>query len=98
MRIPRELRIGDGEWRVKFCRLIDPGTHYSNEIQGDCDPSEKVIRIKTNQSPHTRLETFLHEILHAFEFEYEFELGHPLIEKLEVALGAFLRDNFPGWR
>lgn len=89
-RYPREIRIGDDVYKVKFVTRIGP----SRKILGLCDPANHTIRIRTGQSPEETLKTFIHEILHAIEFSREVKLSHELVYQLEQCLYDVLVDNF----
>ncbi len=45
-------------------------------------------------SPYGLLRTFVHECLHALEFEYNIQIRHKTVYELEEAICAFLIDNF----
>ena len=92
---PRQIQVGDSVWGVRFVRrLADPSP--GSITWGACDPSDQVIYIRLGQSQTERLKTFLHELLHAIEFEYGFEMPHRLIHRLEDPLVRFLMDNYLG--
>lgn len=86
---PKTLNIGNEVYRVRFVRRFD-----DRSTLGECDPSEKEIRIRLGQSHNERFKTFLHEILHALEFELDLKITHRQIEQLEEPLAQFLSDNF----
>lgn len=89
--IPREIHLGDSIWKVKFVRKIPD---EAEDTLGLCDPSECTIYIKQGQSYVSRLDTLFHEIIHAIENEYEFDLDHKHVYKLGEALAKFFVDNF----
>lgn len=37
--------------------------------------------------------TLVHEVLHAFEYSYNFELPHEYVEIIEIAIGDFILQN-----
>ena len=84
---PRQLVIGDEVWSVKFVRKLDG-------CYGECDPSNNEIRIRMKQSHDETLKTFIHEVVHALEFSFEFDLEHRHVYALEEAVFQLLRDNF----
>lgn len=88
---PRSFSVGDGDWRLRFQRLIEGDPN----ITGLCDASEKLITLKCGLSKKELLDAFCHELVHAIEEEYGFEIPHHLVYKLESGLAAFLRDNAP---
>lgn len=87
---PKEVFIKGSVWKLFFKRCID----NNQDDLGLCDASEKELFIKLGQIPRERLATFIHELIHAFEEEYDFDLPHPIVYKLEKAIVAFLLDNF----
>lgn len=95
MKLPKELVIGDSIWTVKSVRKIQ-FNERKRETIGLNDPSTQEILIKTGMSPKERLTTLIHEIIHAFEDEYDVEIGHEIIEKIEDGVAQFFIDNFLG--
>lgn len=94
MKLPKELIIGESIWHVKRNRK----TLVINDhpLDGMCDPSDNTIYVHSNLRGKEALVTFVHEVLHAFEFEFDIKIGHPMIEALEYKLTHFLLDNFLG--
>ncbi len=88
---PKEIRVKDEMYKIKFVRKI---AGESSDTQGLCDPNTRIIRIKLGQSAAETFYTFIHEVLHAFEAEYEIKTSHPDVYKLEKAIGDFLLTNF----
>ncbi len=94
MRLPRakvypsEIRVGSDQWTIEFVESL------SKDTLGTCDPSTHCIRILKGQTRRELFSTFVHEVLHAFEFSYDFELKHRHVEKLERAIVEFLLENF----
>ena len=86
---PTELKIGDEEYRVAFVASID-GT---NTI-GLCDSGNKVIHIQKGLSKEETLQTFIHEVIHSMEFEYNIKISHRSVYKFETAIYNFIKDNF----
>jgi hypothetical protein len=91
---PRQIQVGDSLWSVKFKR--DLGQTETRITWGLCCPAEQTIYIRLGQTQKERLKTFLHELLHAIEEEYGFEVPHQLIHRLEDPLARFLMDNYLG--
>lgn len=91
--IPREVVIAGNFWQIKFCRLI-PG--HPKRVLGICDPSDKTIYIRQGQGYLERLNTLVHELTHAFEYEYghRFKLKHSLVDKIAGHAARFMIDNF----
>lgn len=60
---------------------------------GECAHDIKHLRIGQKQSRYQILVTFLHELIHAIEDEYEVEIPHSLVDVLDCALAHFLVSN-----
>lgn len=86
---PTSLKVKDEEYRVAFVADI-----AGDNTVGQCDPGNRVIHIENGQSREEMLKTFIHETLHALEFEYDIKISHKAIYKLEIAIFNFIRDNF----
>lgn len=61
---------------------------------GLCDPSDKTIYIKTGLPYQLKIDTAVHEIIHAIEHEYDFELDHRHVYILGEALAKVWVENF----
>lgn len=76
---PKFLTIRGEVWQVKFKHDLDKLAEADPEdcpILGLCDPSNKTIYLRYKQSKIDLLKTFVHEVLHAIEDEYDFSLPH----------------------
>lgn len=89
---PREIMIRDSLWAIRFVRK-PPGTTDRYWNDGLCDPSANTIYIRLGLDEHERFKTFVHEILHALEHEYELELPHHIVHALEEPILRILLDN-----
>lgn len=87
---PREVRIKDSIWDIAFVRKI-PGEPDS--ILGLCDPSLNKIYVRLGQSKEQTFKTVCHELVHAAEHEYVFELPHAAVWKLEDFFFDLIKDN-----
>jgi|GEM_PF-2937288 len=88
--IPDTLCINDSLWEVFFVKGI-----HGDDTAGQCDGDQKEILIDSGQSKREKAKTLIHEILHAFEYEYNIKIPHKLIYQLEEPIYRFLVDN---WR
>lgn len=91
MKIPRLLIIRGAHWHVVVTRTMN--VSEGEDILGLCDPSLRTIYIKKQQTKRQQMATLVHEILHAMEFEYDFNLTHKVIGKIENPVADFIRDN-----
>ncbi len=91
-RWPKSVVVGNTEYEVRIVKRI-PG-HKKLEGLIISDPSEElaVIYIK-RQRRKLMLDTLIHEIHHAFEFEYGIKIRHKLIYQLAELWTEFLRQN-----
>lgn len=90
MKFPKKIRVTS---RATY-KIIWVNRFLSDHEQsGECSPSPRRIYIRLGLSERERWYTLLHELLHAIEFEYGCDLGHPKINMLEKALYRILRLN-----
>lgn len=84
---PKKVWIKNECYRVVFSKSIK---HY-----GETDALSKTIRIRFGMSPRETMRTFIHECLHAMDFENpKLKLKHKQVYALEEAIYEFLYDNF----
>ena len=98
---PRIWYVNDDTWRLKFSRNLFFSPY---ELDGLCDPSDMTIYIRQCQTKMQTLMTFFHEIMHAIEYSYDFDIGskrsyterdmHHYIYAMEKYLSEFLVDNW----
>jgi Zn-dependent peptidase ImmA (M78 family) len=96
---PKSLRIGDRNYRLRFVKSIRGCKRGSvrGSTLGLFDPNRREILIKQGLSEDETVRTLLHEILHAFEEEYDVHLPHlNAVYVLEEALFDFICANFSG--
>ena len=86
---PKSVLINNEVYRVQF--VVKPDREKST--LGLCDPDKKVIRIKKGLSAKERMSTYVHEVLHAFEFEYEIDVHHDIVYALEECIINYLLVN-----
>lgn len=85
---PKKLLIGEEYYAIRFVKSLE----NSDEV-GECCPQDRVIRIKRKIGRQDTFKTFIHEVIHAFEFEYELKISHALVYQLEEAIYSFLIEN-----
>lgn len=88
---PKEIFVKDMVWRVRFCRTV-PDDPQEKDL-GMCDPESRTIFIRYKQKPRETFMTFVHELLHAFEFEYNIEISHEIIYELEECIADLVTQN-----
>lgn len=87
---PKELHINEETYTVHVVTRI-PDEKAST--LGLCDSGTKRIYIK-KASKAQMFRTFVHESLHAIEFEYQLDIKHEMVYKLEKAISDLLLMNF----
>lgn len=85
---PKSLTVKGETYEVKFANKL------GKDILAYCDPCEREIKIKNGQTKEETLKCFIHEVLHALEFEHHIKIKHKTVYQLEEAIFRFLRDNY----
>lgn len=89
MKFPHKVRITS-----KVSYEVVWVDRFDNEAWlGECRPDNKQIVLRRGRPERETLQTFIHEILHAVEFEYGAAIPHRLVYQLEEAFEAILRLN-----
>lgn len=90
---PKEITIPckDGGTQIYSIRWVKK--FKEKTTLAECDPGSYEIRIKIGQTKAELFQCFIHEVLHAIEFEFPIDLSHRNIYKLEEALFQLLRLN-----
>lgn len=94
MRIPRRINIAPGVvYAVKYKKKI---IHGGYECSGLCDPRGRSIYIESGLDKKERVRTFLHELIHAIDFETfnEFKIKERDVRKLESTLYYVIKTLF----
>lgn len=93
---PKEVLVAGEPYRVKFVPRMSWKTNKGGYrvLYGVCDPESKEIRISKGIGKTKSFETFIHEVIHAFEFEYELDIKHSMVYNLEQCLFNFFVENF----
>lgn len=86
---PKHLNVNGQPYRIKFVK------RFKDKAQvGECDPGDRIISIKRGIGQRETFFTLVHELLHAIEFEYGFNINHKLVYKLERCLSEIILENF----
>ncbi len=88
---PKFLNVKDERYQVL---MVDKIPGEAATLSGLCDGDVKKIWIRKNQSPAGLFRTYVHEVLHALEFEWHIRIRHETIYQLEIAIAALMEDNF----
>lgn len=89
---PTKIKVNKAIYTVVFVDNIEGGL----STLGLCDPNTKVIFIRNKLKPKDTLKVFIHEVLHALEFEFELKIEHNLIYNLMDPLFLLFYDNLKG--
>lgn len=73
---------------------IDKPARDGTITWGYCDEAKQRIEILARLKTKPRITTFIHEVLHAIEDEYNIEIDHKLLDKIAVALAELILVNF----
>jgi len=88
---PKQIEVNGVVWDIKFVRVIKDGNGCN---VGLCDESTHTIYIRLKQGLDATFATFLHEVIHCFEFSHNFEIPHKTVYFLEEAIFAFFLANW----
>jgi hypothetical protein len=89
--IPDRIQIKPKSW---YDVVYKPAIEYlDNECHGLTDFDKKLILMNIEQSSRLRVVTYLHEVLHAFSYEYKLGLSEKQILQIEKALYYVLKEN-----
>lgn len=91
---PSSIKVRNRRYRVVLSPIIAENGLDDTNLRGWCDPQEKIILLRNTLSEKELFETFVHELLHAIEFEWKTEIPHALVYKLEGPLVQVLKTNF----
>ena len=92
LKIPPKVRVKARVfYNVVWQEIIDD----KPDCLGLCDPNARTITIKLGQSDTETVKTFIHELIHAIEAEYETPIPHKITYTLEEGVFKVLKLN--GW-
>ena len=98
MRIPHKVEIKPGiAYYVTYVDRFDDPDQYGYCLGSDSDVGCRTIQIKKGLTPTMRARTFLHELLHAIDFEWGIKIPHRVIEALEKPLLILFTRNPTGF-
>jgi hypothetical protein len=90
MQLPEQIRIGALTYAVE----VLPGIGMLEEGRyGLCRAASQRIELSAEIGEGLRIQTFLHEIIHAISFERAIDLKERQVDQLANGLLAFLVDN-----
>lgn len=92
--LPESIQINGHTWQVLLLNKVDEalrGPGWVNHTWGYCDPDKRQIEILKRLRPRSRLKVFLHEYLHACEYEYGYAIPHAALDKTAVDLASLFQ-------
>lgn len=92
--IPPSIRITkEAIYEVLHSDVILNDSSGGDQL-GECRPDPRQILLKNGKSPTETFKTFIHETLHAIDFETkDLKLTHKQVYKLEEAIYKVLKLN-----
>lgn len=82
------VRVFGTEYRIKE---VNPKS--LDDAWADCDTENKAIRVGRGMPALQRQEALLHELMHAIEAEYGFEMNHDHLTLMARGIIFVIRDN-----
>lgn len=89
MKIPHKVKIKPGV----FYEVVWVDKFDDPDQLGYCTADKRLIYIKKDLSEKESMTIFLHELLHALEFEYGLKIPHKLIYSLQDPLWFVFNAN-----
>lgn len=89
---PKRVWIDDEPWTIEFPEVVQ---YEGRTVRGMTIFCNHLIQVKRHLRPHDRLETFIHELLHAVQHVHELKLSHDDIYDLESIIVDLMIDNWP---
>jgi hypothetical protein len=94
MKIPPKVKIRRLAGKTIWYKVVYQETIRDDPTcMGNCDPNERIIYLKIGMSKTDTLKTFMHEIFHAIEFEYQTPMPHRITDVLEEGVFKILKMN-----
>ncbi len=91
MNIPTHIYVRKRRWEVEILE----GEYIMYEgrrCRGTACPETRTIELCSKMGRRKMLSTFIHEVLHAIEFEYQIKIPHRLIYALEGPLARVVLE------
>lgn len=88
---PKRVKIGDNWYRVRVVKKIQGS---STKYAGMFYPNSRLICLLADQSDDELFKSYVHEVIHAFEDEYDIKIAHSGVYKFEEAIFDFFVANY----
>jgi F420-dependent methylenetetrahydromethanopterin dehydrogenase len=95
--IPETFRLGKNWWRVEFLPPSEMAQFNANgrgRVLGLCDGEDRIIYLADDLKGRRLVQTFLHEAIHAVDYDFNIKIPHKLVYALDRHLGNFLWTNY----
>lgn len=93
---PREFLVGDSLWKLRFVRVVPERARKGREVIGLACPETQTIYVQLRLTHFDRFVVVIHELTHCMEDEFDFEIDHDTLNKLDKSWAKFMYDNFFG--
>lgn len=90
---PKQILIGDHLWEIRFRKCLRDLIGEDGHFHGWTDEEHSIIWIRSGMTPFETFVTFLHEVVHCWESEGDFDIDHDSIHAMETWMARFLIDN-----
>lgn len=91
MKRPTKVKILGKIYKISYTE----GAPLAEDEDGECDPSNQTITVRTGQSLECEQDTLVHECFHAIENLQGLRVRHDDVVRITTAFHALIRDN-PG--
>lgn len=97
--VPKSIRIGKDTWKIRFTDeggmdALAEEHGFSGELEGLCLFEKRLICLLDSLSGVELIDAFVHELLHALHYTYDFKMPHSLVYALGTHGGRLVYDNF----
>lgn len=94
MKIPPKVKIRRVAGKTIWYKVVwQEVIRDDQSCMGICDPNERIIYLKMGMSKTDTIKTFMHEIFHAIEFEWDQPIPHKITDILEEGAFKLLKLN-----
>ena len=88
MKLPKYIKV----WNLKY-RIDVKEVATDEDYVGKCYPHQQVIEIARGLSPQRKVQTLLHECIHAISEEANLKMSEPKVDVLASGIMALFEDN-----
>ena len=89
MKLPKTVKVGACNYTIKEL-VIDS----DDDFVGRCHPNQQLIEIDKRLPQDKKLQTLLHEVIHAICYEYgNLKINDNTVDILATSIITFLRNN-----